>query len=259
MTPFGKASLALAARGLRVLPLPPRKKYPPLFAGWQEHATTDPDKIRNWWREDPNNIGIATGPDSGVWVLDVDGDEGEATLRKLETEHGALAPTVEVITGDGRHLYFRWPTGTEIRNAQCRDDVPGLDWRGAGGYVMAPPSVHPSGRVYRWSVDSANELSDAPDWLIKLVTSKNRSVGSTATPEQWLTFLAQHVDGSRRGSAIARLTGYLLRRFVDPAITLDLMRFFNDLRCEPPLDDEELIRIVVSIGRREAERRERTP
>lgn len=135
MTPLGKAALALAARGMRVFPLPPRKKEPPLFDGLQKYASTDPQKVQNWWRSADNNIGIATGSDSGVWVLDVDGDEGEAALRKLEA---ALPPTIEVITGDGRHVYFRWPAGFDIRNSHCRDDLPGLDWRGDGGYAVAP-------------------------------------------------------------------------------------------------------------------------
>jgi hypothetical protein len=256
--PLGRAAVALAARGLRVFPCVERGKEPALHDGFKR-ATTDPNMITGWWRIRDHNIGVATGPGSGVWVLDIDGEDGEATLRKLEAVHGALPPTVEAITGKGRHLYFRWLTGTNIRNTQVRDDIPGLDVRGDGGYVLAPPSIHPSGRAYAWSVDSANEFADAPDWLIEIVTGKSRSdgaLGSATTPEQWLSFLAERVDGSHRAAAIARLTGHLLRHFIDPAITIDLCRFFNSLRCDPPLSDEELVRIIDNIARRELARRQ---
>jgi len=114
MTPLGKAALALAGRGMRVFPCVERSKEPAIHDNLRR-ATTDPNIISGWWRSYDLNIAIATGPDSGVWVLDVDGDEGESTLRKLEAAHGALPPTVEVITGDGRHLYFRWPASPRNR------------------------------------------------------------------------------------------------------------------------------------------------
>lgn len=258
MKALRQAALALAAKGMRIFPCVERGKEPAIHSNLKR-ATTDPNVISGWWRRYELNIAIATGPGSGIWVLDVDGDEGETTLRKLEAAQGALPPTVEVITGDGRHVYFRWPQGCDIRNSQCRDDVPGLDWRGNGGYAVAPPSVHPSGRRYAWSVDRADSFADAPDWLVELVTSKSRSDSVSipaSTPEQWATFLAQRVDGSRRGSAIARFAGLLLRKYLDPLIVLDTVRMFNALRCDPPLADEEIVRIVVSIGSREADRRE---
>lgn len=91
MTPLGHAAIALARKGMRVFPLAPRKKEPPLLGGWQIHATTDPGKIANWWSREPNNIGIACGEGSGIWVLDVDGSEGETTLRRLEAEARRVA------------------------------------------------------------------------------------------------------------------------------------------------------------------------
>ena len=238
-----------------------RARKRPAIANNLKRATTDPNVIAGWWSSRNLNIGLATGPDSGVWVLDIDGQEGEATLRALEAEHGALPPTIETITGKGRHLYFRWPTGNEIRNSQLREDVPGLDWRGSGGFVLAPPSIHPSGRVYSWSVDSTDEFSDAPDWLLDLASGKRRGNGrpAEATPPEVLrTFIGQVHDGSYRGRAIARLSGVLLRRYVDPLVVLDLCRVFNETRCQPPLDDADVLRIVTDITRSEQqERRER--
>jgi hypothetical protein len=252
-----EAALALAAKGMRVFPCAERGKEPAI-ADNLRRATTDPNGIAGWWTTRDFNIAIAAGPDSGIWVLDVDGDEGEATLRQLEAVFGPLPHTVEAITGKGRHLYWRWPTGTDIRNSQLRQDVPGLDWRGDGGYVLAPPSIHPSGRRYAWSVDSADEFADAPEWLLEFVIGNRHSTRKpAATPEDWRTFIAEHVEGSRRGNAIARLGGLLLRcaPTIDPLVALDVARMFNTLRCQPPLADSEVVHIVTTIARRELERR----
>jgi hypothetical protein len=117
MTPLGQAALALAARGMRVFPCHERQKEP-LINDNLNRATTDPNIIKGWWSSGNYNIGIATGPGSGIWVLDIDGEEGEETLRRLEGEHGPLPPTVEVITGGaGRHLYF--PLAHRDRDPQC--------------------------------------------------------------------------------------------------------------------------------------------
>jgi hypothetical protein len=252
------AALKLAARGLRVFPCRERSKEP-LINDNLTRATTDPNVINGWWSSRSLNIGIATGESSGLWVLDIDGDEGEATLHKLEAEHGTLPPTVEAITGSGRHLYWRWPSGVEVRNTQCRDDLPGLDARGNGGYVLAPPSIHPSGRLYAWSVDSADGFEDASEWLIDCITrggGDNTKVQATP-PEVWRTFVGETVDGSHRSAAIARLSGLLLRRYLDPLVSLDLVRLFNAARCAPPLEDDDVVSIVTAICSREQQRRAR--
>jgi hypothetical protein len=162
MTSLADSTVKLGERGLRVFPCWPKTKTPQ-FKDNLKLATVEPVIIRRWWsdaRED-SNIGIATGRASGIWVTDEDGDEDLATMSRLEAEHGKLPKTVEVVTGGGgRHLYWRWrPDGREIRNFQCRDDLPGFDVRGEGGFVVAPPSIHPSGRAYAWSVDSAEPMA----------------------------------------------------------------------------------------------------
>jgi hypothetical protein len=250
------AALKLAERGLHIFPCVARSKEP-LIKDNLKRATTDPNIIKGWWAAGSYNIGVATGAGSGIWVLDVDGAEGEQTLRQLEAEHGALPSTVEAITGSGRHLYWRWPSGVEIRNTQCRLDLPGLDVRGNGGHVIAPPSIHPSGRRYCWSVDSASAFEDAPDWLLHIITKGSDNAEMPAKPpEVWRSFISETVDGSHRGAAIARLSGLLLRRYIDPYVALDLARMFNALRCDPPLHDEEVIKIVDAICIREQQRRE---
>lgn len=108
-------------------------------------ATKDLAVIRRWWRQYPNaNIAVATGAPSGVFVLDVDGPEGEAALAALEAQNAPLPVTYMVRTGKGRHIYFQHLPGLKnsVRFA------PGLDTRSDGGYVVGPGSVHANGSVY---------------------------------------------------------------------------------------------------------------
>lgn len=117
---------------------------------WIKGQTRDEHKIRNWWRAWPDaNIGVACGRASGLFVLDVDpGKGGNESLSQLLQSHGPLPATYVVHTGgDGWHFYFSWPSdGRVIANRTQMG--PGLDIRGAGGYVIAPPSNHHSGSRY---------------------------------------------------------------------------------------------------------------
>ena len=254
LSPLAKCALRLAERGMAVFPCWPRAKEPATPHGHKD-ASTDPAVIERWWRREPAyNIAIATGAISGIFVVDIDGLEAEAALRKL----GELPSTVEAITGraGGRHVWLRWP-GRPVSNS-ADQIAAGVDVRGDCGYVLAPPSMHPSGRRYVWSVDSAPTIAYAPGWLLKLIDepcSADNDDGTT--PAQWATFLATRADGSRREAAIARFYGLLVRRFIDPWIALDTVRMFNELRCDPPLDDSEVVRIADNIAAREVSRRER--
>jgi hypothetical protein len=142
-----RTALALAARGMAVFPCRERAKQPATEHGLKD-ATTNPEIIRQWWQHEPQlNVAIATGAVSGVFVIDVDGLDAEFELRRLEAEHGELPATVEVVTPrPGRHVYFKMPEAP-VRNSASKI-APGVDVRGDGGFVVSPPSVHPSGRAY---------------------------------------------------------------------------------------------------------------
>ncbi|MGE3230270.1 MAG: bifunctional DNA primase/polymerase [Hyphomicrobium sp.] len=171
MTALASAAFRLALRHMRVFPLAPGTKVPIAGSNGLVGASDDPDATRSRWNKTPNaNIGIATGSKSGIWVLDVDAQHGGAeTLATLEAEHGALPLTITVETpSGGRHLYFAWPSdGPEIRNSAGRVG-PGIDVRGEGGCITAPPSVLRDGRSYRWIKNGASGFAAAPDWLIAL-------------------------------------------------------------------------------------------
>lgn len=135
-------------------------------------ATADPERIRRYgehWEQ--SNIGLATGPAAGVFVVDIDKDKGGYdSTAKIEATYGSM-DTLECATGGGgSHLYFRWPE--EVTEQQLRNSAGklghGIDVRGAGGYVLLPPSRHKSGEQYWWC-EAHIEPLDAPSWLIDLL------------------------------------------------------------------------------------------
>jgi hypothetical protein len=245
-------ALALAKRGRYVFPCRPRDKTPATPHGCKD-ATTDPDIIRRWWQQESKlNIGIACGEASGIFVVDIDGDDGEAALRQIEEQNTALPPTVEAITARGRHLYFQWP-GRPVPNSAGKI-APGIDTRGDGGYVLAPPSMHPSGRRYAWSVDTARILATAPEWLLARIAAPANGIPAATPPTEWRE-LVQGVAEGARNCSIARLAGYLLRHRIDPFVTIELLRNWNTARCAPPLPEGDIVRIVDSIAAKELKRR----
>ena len=246
-------AITLAKKGVVVFPCLPRDKRPATSHGVLD-ATSDLDTIRRWWQQEPKfNIAIATGEPSGVFVVDIDGLDAEAELRRLEAEQEPLPPTVEAITARGRHIYFKMPDAT-VRNSAGRI-APGIDVRATGGYVLAPPSIHPTGRPYSWSVDAVAVFAAAPEWLLAKIAASAPTAGKTPLPpEQWREIVAGAAEGTRNTS-ITRLAGYLLRRRVDPAVALVLLELWNETRYAPPLSADEIARIVDLISGAELRRR----
>ncbi len=188
LSPLGQAAVALASRGIAVFPLQPRDKKPFADTAGFKDALEHEGVTAKRWRQRPDaNIGIATGARSAFWVLDIDGPDAEAAVAALEREHGALPRTVEQRTGRGRHVCFAWPEQCEpydgVRNSASRIG-PHVDVRGCGGYIVAPPSIHPSGRVYAWSEGCSPfeiDFALAPAWLWDMALPRD-VVATPATP-----------------------------------------------------------------------------
>jgi hypothetical protein len=244
-------------------PVAPHSKIPASEHGCLD-ATRDRDRIREWWKGRPDaNIGIATG--DGFVVLDVDFDGGGAeSLAALEAQHEPLphAPTVET-PGPGLHIYLRVPRSIEIRNSAGVLGR-GLDIRGRGGYVVAPPSIHPNGGRYVWKSSAHIKnivLPDAPDWLLRLISSPGAQC-ETCNHTRYLSTVHGESLGNRvdvaqmlagvpegqRDSQLFRLALSLRRRghsreFVEDVV-VEIAR-----RCRPPFPDRQALRKVQSAWR----------
>jgi len=147
-----EAALAYAAYGWPVFPVAPHAKRP-LTEHGKDDASADRERIVAWWKRWPDaGVAIATGLASGLVVVDVDPrNDGSDGIEDLEAKHGRLPECPVVLTGGGgTHSYFAHPGG-EI---PCRTNLGGfrgVDLKGDGGYVVAPPSIHPSGVAYTWN------------------------------------------------------------------------------------------------------------
>lgn len=163
--PLAEWAQAYAASGFPVFPLIPRDKRPATRNGFK-NATTKPDAIEWWWDENPDyNIGLATG--HLFDVLDVDGEGGVANLKRHAPDYHHDGPMA--LTGRGWHLLFA-PTGRG-NGAALLGEGSKVDFRGLGGYIVAPPSIHPLGHRYAWATGRGPDLAipTAPDWLLAIL------------------------------------------------------------------------------------------
>ena len=205
-------------------------------------------EIDDWFEHWPDaNVGIVTGRVSGLVVVDVDTRHGgPASVSEAEAALGPLPPTVEAVSGGGRHLYYAHPGATVANRVAIR---PGIDVRGDGGCVVAPPSVHPSGRRYAWAAGHGpDDLRFAlPPLHFFGRAGTARPVGHS--PLQWRRLIRDGIGEGRRNNSIASLTGHLLWRGVDLDAVLELMLAWNRTHCRPPLPDDEVAQVVQSIAR----------
>lgn len=245
-TPMLDAALSYARQGLAVFPLMERDKVPAVEGGVKS-ATTVETVIMNGWGSRPGmNVGIACGSASGgLVVIDLDvhpeeGEDGTETLRVWEREHGSLPATATSLTGSGGvHLLYR--TNSVVRNSVNKEL--GVDIRSDGGYIVAPPSVHPNGTRYEFE----DYLQDVP---------------IAQADENVMAFIAHvqkgvHVDGERfvmpesvgkgeRNDKLFRLAcSYQSQGFNDETILYAVLAA-NKRICKPALTDDEVERIVQS-------------
>lgn len=244
-----QAALKYAANGWFVFPLEPRLKTP--FRGSQgfKEATRNPELVAKAWARYPEaNIGLWPGP-SGMVAVDVDGPEGEA----LAQEFGLLRePTLVCLSGrddGGRHLYFKAP-GFPVGNVkfgqgfQVTNEPPYLLFRSQDGYVVLPPSIHPSGRRYRWA-GTASEIRALPTEVL----SRLRVHTDPQAPDLPAITGSEMAEGGRNNE-LTRVAGNLLVKHPLAAAT-DLLWSYNVAHCKPPLGRREVEAIVGSLSKRE--------
>lgn len=126
-------------------------------------ATTNTDQVQDWWRRWPDaNIGLATGTPSGLYVVDLDGPDAIAAWAELAVDDGAWIAR----TGNGEHHVYALADPLPSTHWKV---ARGIDTRGDGGYIVAPPSLHRTGRRYQWIRQSA-QLPALPDFVRAAVT-----------------------------------------------------------------------------------------
>ena len=232
-----------ASQGYPTIPLKGKR---PMISSWREfqHRIPTPEEIRTWEELTPTGFGLITGKTSGIFVLDI--DDPEFDLKSIKIPRG----TPRVKTGKGWHFYFEYPDVPLQNTAKFRE---GMDTRGEGGYVVAPPSMHKSGVRYKWEVSLAeNLLPPVPDWLLKELTtpkvpeSKNASMDFTGDVEEGL-------PKGQRNNGAARKIGKLLQ-------PLPVQKWDSEAwpaavewnkKNKPPLDSGELRQVYNSISNRE--------
>lgn len=222
----------------------------PLTRYGSKEATKGLKVIEQWSRKFPDsNVGIVTGAESGLFVLDVDEEE---SLEELEEEYGSLPHTVEAITGSGgRHIYFKFHPG--IKNSVGFRK--GLDIRSSNGFVLAPNSRHISGNRYEFELSSHpsnTTVAEAPEWLIELLKPKEIAEVRRKPASYWLPILEGLKEGKGRNQAAASLSGMLLRKF-ETAVAYEFLLMWNE-RNKPSLDITELDITFNSILKKELER-----
>jgi len=249
-------ALVYAARGWPVLPVHGIKqgkcscrksnctspgKHPLTRHGLKD-ATTDKAKITQWWQKWPHaNIGIVTGEVSGLVVLDIDPDKGGyESLQDLIDLHAPLPETLSQITGSGgKHYLFKYPDNP-IGNSVSKLGK-GIDIRGDGGYIVVAPSNYISGGSYSWQSDvNETELADMPEWLL-ILTNTVESTVDDKNPDT--------VTEGYRNNYLMSKGGILRREGKRKREILTYLLEENQLRCNPPMDYDEVKKIADSLGR----------
>lgn len=220
-------------------------------------ATTDPGRIRAWWEAEPlANVAVAMGGPLRLLAVDVDPRSGgDASLCDLVEAHGhEWLETFTVRTGGlGHHFIFRLPEGVEVHRAKL---APGIDVKAEGGYLVAAPSLHASGRRYVVERDAA--AAEAPAWLVEELTR-----ATTSAPARVIKF--QEGRRARAGDPLRIAEGERNRRVFEIGCAIwgageaaDVGQLYARLieeaypRCdagEKPFTPEDVWKIANSIMR----------
>lgn len=245
------AALLYASLGWKVFPLRPKAKEPATKHGFKD-ATTDGDTITAWWTENPDyNVGIATG--DGLCVIDVDDKDknaiqGSDSLREWEIANGDIAETCRAMTGSGGVHYFYDVGDAEI--PCCQSKSLAIDIRCDGGYVVAPPSVHPNGNGYVWDI-SPDDLAPAKvgetekacvNWVYG-----NRNGAVDGKREKVAVPKSKVKEGEGRNRFLYEQGCSARAKGSDDDMIEIWLTELNKQKCSPPLGEHELFKIIGSV------------
>lgn len=248
MNEIYEAAVKYAKRGWSVFPV--KKNKTPYTPNGFHNATTNLDTITRWWKEYPDaNVGIATGSMSqGLTVIDIDIDEskgihGDESFQDWCDEEGVFIDSLTAVTGrGGKHLYFMssFPYGNKTG---C---LPGVDIRGEGGYVIAPPSIHENGNPYYFDGDEdeeeivcAQEDSDVEYFFNEMCKGPTGDKEPLQIPKE--------VNEGKRNDMLFKMASSLQAKGVEDDIILATLQGYNEKHCNPPISDDELLKIVQNV------------
>lgn len=217
----------------------PVKGKVPMTANGFKDATREPTD----WPLGSTGIGLATGAVSGVVVIDLDSEHAAKEFMAMQKDHGGHIRTVTARTGKGYHVFFRHP-GAEVKNSAGKLGEK-IDVRGDGGYVVLPPSEHPSGGRYEWVAGRAPDKIDVapmPSWLISALTETRRALAPV---------VGDAISEGGRNATLASIAGSMRRRGASEDAIHAALSVENHARCRPPLSDEEVASIARSVARYE--------
>jgi hypothetical protein len=240
-------------------------KHPRTWHGLKD-ATTDAETIKLWWQKYPAaNVGLLTGKQAGIFVLDVDVKSGGFySLEELQDSYGELPATLTAVTGsNGKHLIFNYP---DVRLSNSTSLIAsGLDIKSDNGYVVAAPSVHQSGGHYQWHGVNT-EIADAPAWLIAVIllaeedAKQNKQVKSVNISDHvsTLTTTEKIKEGQEFDTGGGKSRGrhdYLFRYAAGLVMShsheqvLARVQAKNLAVCVPPLTNADVVKAVASAER----------
>jgi hypothetical protein len=262
------SALAYAALGWRVVPLhhvengkctcnddncKTAGKHPRTKHGSKD-GTTDADAIRQWWERWPSaNVGVCTGPESGIWVLGPDGEKGIAELSDLVRKYTGLPRTPKANSGSGgAHHVFRWPPDGKIKNRRNHRDS-SIDVRGEGGLFVAAPSVNGVG-PYVWEIPPEKcELADAPKWLLAWVRGDGKGKNTAFTVKSnadssiadraiaYINKMPPAISGQGGHDQTMEAARVVVYGFdLGPEVGYQILDTHYNPRCQPPWSEKEL-------------------
>lgn len=246
--------------GVKVLPIKFKEKKP-MINGWPKSSSNTPEDIDRWFKNKEMNAGIPTGKINNFWVLDIDKkNDGYKSLELLESQIGSVLKKCSYIVdtgGGGLHLFFQLRQEEIIQT--CVNLLPGIDIRGEKGQIVSPFSTHESGIVYIPRVEHPDkalyidQLNYAPQELVNYVkeqlNQKNSSQNNVDIAISAIGGIKKFKEGSRNNDffklmSTVRNTPLSLKGLIAAA------RVENSLRCDPPMDDDEVLQIINSIYNR---------
>ena len=230
--------------GIPIFPLMPRSKIPATPRGFKD-ATTNETTIRGWWAETPlAGIGMPTGAPSGIDVLDVDPKNGgEVSFNALDFEIPKDTPR-SITGGGGYHFFFAHSADSPATAPGFRN---GLDWKAEGGYVVLPPSIHPSGKRYAWTLSLLDgKLRPPPADLVTIITGRKAnkprlSSGVNGPP----------IPQGEMQTTLFRIAAASRRFGLDEDLILEHLRRVNKSRCGGLFEDDRIAEIARRMDRYE--------